>query len=398
MYGIHEKSASFYDFGVCLGCMQVFSRFPYSLVLFLVFFGGVALILSLPRESVNEQNQQESEVTHTPGLSPDASLEGEGVLDDEGSLYPGYYTLFSLNVHDWSRPNESIATIARLLDVHETYGVPVDIYFTDPVFRNTLTQSPELIDRLRNSSVATVAYHIRPPVPYYPGFDWYGLEALSREELYDVLSAYETHALDLETGGYTDDPGGYAYVAEVMGYAPPSVGVLPGGKVGSVLAQVYADLGNTFAVVHGKRSLFGDRFSSSPLYIRPEDVDVKIYEEVDRTQDGGAVLEAYMQEAQLERPYFLGIKYHEDNFYSVNGTSWWEVYFSSREGLRREGIETPRTPPFPLEHVNAQGRLQTEEERARDWALYESAVQYVAEHPEKVTPLNLFILRDLLQK
>jgi len=375
--------------------MGLSSRSTTIIVLFLVFFGGIVFILSLPRTGEGPKNTSESGVTHTQISSEEGEEEAFGV--EEGGLDPGYYTLFSLNVHDWTHPDESVATVGHVLDIHEEYGVPVDIYFTDPLFRITLEKDPELIERLKNSSVATVAYHIRPPAPYYPGFDWFGLSALSDDELYSTLYAYETHALDLETGTYSEEPGGYAYVGEIMGYAPVGVGILPGGRVGEALGQVYADLGNTFVATHGKHSALGDRYGSGSLYIRPEDEDVKIYEEARRTQDGGAVFEAYFVNEFPEKPIFLGVKYHDNNFFAIGGTPWWSVYFSSSESEKQEEVPMFRTPPFSLDQAVFVGRIETDVEQVQDWELYESAVKYVAEHPEKVTPMNLLMLRDLVR-
>ncbi len=377
--------------------MGLSSRSTAIIVLFLVFFGGIALILSLPRTGEEPENALENGVTHTQILPEESGEEAPGV---EGEVInPGYYTLFSLNVHDWTHPDESVATVEHVLDIHEEYGVPVDIYFTDPLFRMTVEKDPELIERLKNSSVATVAYHIRPPVPYYPDFDWFGLSTLSDDDLYSTLYAYETHALDLETGMYTEAPGGYAYVKDVIGYAPLSVGILPGGRIGDVLGHVYADLGGTFVVTHRQeRVALGEEVGSTGLYYRPEDEDVKIYEEARRTQDGGAVLEAYFTNDAPQEAIFLGVKYHDDNFFTIGGTPWWPVYFSSDEKEKQETDPLVRTPPFPLGEAGSAGRLETDVEQAQDWELYESAVKYVAEHPEKVTPLNLILLKNLFQE
>jgi hypothetical protein len=365
--------------------MRSFSRFSPFLLFFLVFFGGVFLIISLPRETDTMQGMVENTVIHMPE---------EQV---EELLSPGYYALFSLNAHDWAHSEESIVVIERVLDLHETYGVPVDIYFTDPLFRYAVEFSPELIDRLKGSQVATVAYHIRPPVPYYPGFDWFSLSSFSEEELYRVLWEYESRALDLESGSSTQELGGYAYVKEVMGYAPPGVGILPGGKVGSVLGDVYADMGATFMTTHERSTTLGEAYGSTGLFYRPEDVDIKIYEYARQTQQGGGILEQYMGQEELISPYFLGIHYHDDNFYWTGGTPWWPVFFTSSESDKDDEVLTRRDPPFDPDAAGTVGRFQTEEENGQDWALYESTVRYVAEHPEQVMPMNLFMLREFVQ-
>jgi hypothetical protein len=373
--------------------MNHYSRFSTIAVLVLVFVGGIALILALPRESDQlmtgmPESEGSSQVIPVVSSDPDES-------QAQKTLEPGYYTLFSLNVHDWTYSDESIDAIRRVLALHEKYAVPVDIYFTDPTFRITLEKAPDLVDDLKNSALATVAYHIRPPVPYYGDFDWLGLSSLSDTELHDLLYAYETHALDLSTGTSTEEPGGYAYVKEVMGYAPISVGTVPGGRVGNALAKIYADMGATFLVAHEKDTVFGDAYGSTGLFYRPEDEDIKIYESARKTQDGGAIIAAYLSQESPLVPVFLGVKYHEDNFYTTGGTPWWPAFFSSPENDKDAGIDL-REPPFPLGDAQSVGRLETEVEQIQDWELYESAVKYVSQHPERITPMNLKMIQAYL--
>jgi len=327
--------------------------------------------------------------------SPQPSTADDEPSAEIGESYPnaGFFPIFSLNVHDWGNIEESIAAVERVLDIHEKNNVPLDIYFTDPLFRLFVERDPELIERLRDSTVATVAYHIRPPVPYYPGFDWLGLEALEKKELYDLVMEYETHALDLSTAMSTGDPGGYAYVAKMMGYAPIGVGIVAGGRVGETVAQVYKDLGATFMVAHGDTFALGQTALGGLLY-RPEDIDLKIYEQARRTQDGGEVIEKILDgvDASSSR-VFLGIKYHEVNYYYFDGTPWWPVYFN---GIQKDN--GPRLdPPYDTSKGTSGGRMQTSEEIEQDWTLYESAVQYVAEHPDAFHPVNLRDLANMVE-
>jgi hypothetical protein len=302
--------------------------------------------------------------------------------------YPdvGYFPIFSLNIHDWGDIGESVAAVTRVLDIHEKYGVPVDLYFTDPLFRLYVKQAPELIDRLKTSTVATVAYHIRPPVPYYPGFDWLKLSGYSDKDMYNLVMDYETHALDLSTGRPTDEPGGYKYVADVIGYAPIGVGSVGMGRVGDVVGSVYHDLGAEFMVEHGKTYALGQEAKGGLLY-RPEDVALKLYESAPRTQDGGAVIEDAVDGTNPSASrIFVGIKYHEDNFYYTAGTPWLPVYYAGKD--RDETLD----PPYNLSLGTTGGRMQTALEDKQDWDLYESAVKFVSEHSDEYHAVNL---RDL---
>ncbi len=92
--------------------------------------------------------------------------------------------IFSINVQDFSYPDKSIATVYRILDLHERYGVPVDVYLTTTMTDLFEHQAPDLLQRLRASSRAAVSYHVRPPKPYYTGFDWAGLGAQNAQEQY----------------------------------------------------------------------------------------------------------------------------------------------------------------------------------------------------------------------
>lgn len=370
--------------------------FPRHLLIFSLFFSCfLATSLFLFSSPLQEASFEEGSSEGTRDSLSSADSYNEIPLSEQESfspsLDPGYYTLFSLNVNDWAHPAESIATVTRVLDIHEQYGVPVDIYVTDPIFRMFVEEQPDLVERLRVSPVATVAYHIRPPTPYYDDFDWYGLSLLSSSEMYDLAYEYETHALQLDTGLPSSAPGGYAYVAQMMGYAPYSVGTTGPGEIGRTVARVYKDLGATFMASHAKKPLTFGRLAEGGLYVRPETQEVKLYEYAKRTQDGAEVLSPFLSEDDsMEESIFLGIKYHEDNFYVFGATPWWKVFWTSQS---KEDI---LSPPYDLSKGDEGGRLQTEEESAQDWDLYVSTVRYVAEHPDLLTPMNLRMLSSHL--
>ncbi len=315
----------------------------------------------------------------------------------EESLSFGNYAIFSLNIHDWTHPEESLATVARAVALHEEYEVPLALYMTDPMFRLLEVERPDLLEDIKKSAFVTVAYHLRPPSPYYLDFDWYGLDDLSDKDLYDLIMAYETHALDLETGEYLPNtPGGYAHMKDVLGYAPLSVGTLASGRVGEMAAKVYRDLGAIFAVRHGGVSSLGDKDRSGFLWYRPEDVDVKIYESA-RTSSAEAVLEGALAK-DPKKAYVLGIKYHENDFYLRGTTPWYEVYYEGTEKERRAGEEVVlRTPPFAMDQQHVTSILQSTQEQEKDWKIYEDALRYVGKG-DRITPLGLDDLPEYLSR
>jgi hypothetical protein len=82
------------------------------------------------------------------------------------------YTMFSLNVHDWVFPEDSIETVHRVIDIHEKYQIPIDIYLTGPTLHNYEDLDPTLVERLQTSEVVFISSHFRPPYPVYDGFDY----------------------------------------------------------------------------------------------------------------------------------------------------------------------------------------------------------------------------------
>lgn len=313
----------------------------------------------------------------------------ETITDSKNQALPtaGIYTLFTINTHDFVFPEKSIETINHIIDIHEEYDVPVDIYLDDQVFQVYLEQAPELIERLKTSPVVTVGYHIRPPYPYYIDFDFAGLADLSKEELYETIMDYETHSIDIETGLPTDEPGGYAYLSEVMGYPIPVAAVSnTAGFAREVHAQVLKDLGATYTVMHGRDIKLGD--SVGELLIRPEDVDYKLYEKTREFNTGEEVFADAILQIPTEGLRFIGMKFHEDNFY-CNGTPYWPIFQEGSE--KGPDLE----PPFNLDAAYDIVKLRTEEQAKLRWDLYESTVKYASEHPDEVHPIGITDLEKL---
>lgn len=313
----------------------------------------------------------------------DGDAEPDGEEDDDRMQ-----VMFTINTHDWVFIEDSVATLNRVIDIHERYDVPVDIYLTDPMVQAYQSDYPELMARMRDSDLVAVSYHVRPPSPYYPNFDHAGLGDMSSDELYETVMDYETHALDLEWGAPSDSPGGYAYLAGLMGYDPPAVGTNSGGPMTSTIFEVFRDLGATFQVAHGRDIDLGDRSHRSLL--RPEQVEIKLYE-YRRGEAAEDVLEDRIAE-ECDAPtacsdaIYVNIKFHENNFYTQN-TSWWPVFFEDSSKSSR------LDPPFDLDASDGVIRYKPEQQINNLWEIYEGAVVYVVDNPERFRPINVFTIQ-----
>jgi hypothetical protein len=300
------------------------------------------------------------------------------------------YTIFSMNTHDWVFGEKSIETLNRVIDIHEQYSVPLNIHLTDPMVHLYVEEAPDLIQRLKTSEVVAIAEHLRPPSPLYTGFDHSNIIDLEEEALYNAILNYEEQRLDLTTGETLDEPGGFEYMTEVFGYPPLIVGHTTNQSYGETLSQIYEEKGALFAVTHGKESNLGDM--THGLYTRPEHAEIKVYEHARETQSGEDIFDMAFETLdtlKIDGPQFIGLKYHENNFYTT-GTPWWPVYWED------EDKKVPLEPPYDLnayEGIVTFKKMSLQEDH---WELYESTVAYAAEHRNEVNPVNAYGLKEIL--
>ncbi len=298
------------------------------------------------------------------------------------------YAMFSLNVHDWVFPEQSIETINRVIDIHEKYNVPIDIYLTDPTLHNYVDMAPDVVERLKTSSVVSISYHFRPPYPAYSHFDTIGLEDMDEEEAYETLLAYEEHKLNLETGGYYEnETGGYQFVKDTIGYAPLAVGFSAfstrNANIANALARIYAEKGAFFYVEHRKDSELLDM--NYGFYLRPEHVEIKWYEKVHIYINDNLTAEDIIADMsgtyEGRKGIFINIKMHENNFYTT-ATPFWPIYWVDADKT------IPQHPPYNTNAAAEVVQMKSQETQDAMWKWYESAVAYVAEHPELFIPIN----------
>ena len=293
------------------------------------------------------------------------------------------YAIFSINVQDFSYPEQSAAVLDRIITLHETYNVPVDIYLTDVMAQIYAEQFPQLLERLKTSPVVAISYHYRAPRPYANNYDWLGLRTMSADELYQTVLRYETHAVDLVTGQTTDATGGYQYVASLIGYPPYAASSLSSeAEVDTVLMRVFKELGAQMTVVHGRALNLGD--TKKGLYIRPEHYDYMLFQNVGA--DPAASFENALNEAHNSQgiaPYFVGVKMHDNDFFSTQ-SAWLTVYV--------DGGKRPNWNP------NFKSPLLSQAEQDAMWAMYEQTVIYVASQNNRIGIVNLPMVLDMINK
>ncbi len=292
------------------------------------------------------------------------------------------YVLFSINVQDFSYPEQSAAILDRIITLHETYNVPVDIYLTDIMAQIYAEQFPQLLERLKTSPVVAISYHYRPPRPYAIRYDWLGLRNMSTDEMYQTVLRYETHAVDSVTGQTTDAPGGYQYVASLIGYPPyAATSTSNDAEIESVVIRVFQELGAQMLVARADALNLGD--TKQGLYVRPEHYDYKLFEQTGA--DPAASFEQALAEARQSRgakpPYFIGVKMHDNDFFAKQ-SAWVTVYV---DGGKRPDWDPTRKSP-----------LLSQAEQDAVWAQYEQTVAYVASQRGRIGAVNLPMVLEMI--
>lgn len=301
----------------------------------------------------------------------------ESIAVPDANIEKNTYISFSLNMQDFAYPDESVVVLRRALDLHEKYTIPVDVFLTGTIAKYYAEHAPDVIERLKSSPVVAVSYHTRPPAPYTNDFDWYGLGTMSAAEQYSAIMNYETHDIDLSTGEVTDAVGGYQFVKDLIGYAPYAAGIPSSAGFTTAVDKVMVALGAKMDVVHGDSALnLGEK--KNGLFIRPETVDLKLFEQ--SGENGADILSAALAQAPMasgaEAPYFVNVKMHDNDFFA-SASAWTTVYLA--RGARRR-------PPFDL---SLKASLLSNEEREEIWQRYASTLQAASEQRSSFGLVNI---------
>jgi len=289
---------------------------------------------------------------------------------------PQVYTFFALNTQDFAYPQQSADLVWRVIDLHESLDVPIDVSLTTTMVDLYESQYTDLMRRLSTSRVVCLGYHGRPPLPYHSDPDWLGMSRMSSDQQRSTIYNYETHGLDLTTGQPTLAAGGYAKLVSLAGYAPPSVGILVEGATLQASADaVLAQLGAQFGVVHGRAANLGDK--RNQLYVRPEHYDLKLFQQTGRSAT--TVLDEAIAAAPAtdggRAPFVVGVKMHDNDFFAED-SAWTTVYLA--RGARQG-------PPW---NTALKSALLSTAAQQQMWDLYESTVRYAASIRSRVPIAN----------
>lgn len=300
---------------------------------------------------------------------------GEGVVfcaGGESINYTDYFT-FSLNTQDYAYPDLSIAMLRKVVDAHERYQIPVDVYLTTTMIDLYEQMAPDLLVRLATSPWVALTYHTRPPKPYHYGYDWLGIGPMSYAEQYSTIMNYETHGLDLVTGQATAAAGGFGKLKAILGSAPVLTAFLADAPLEPAVSEVFRDLGAKMRIVHGRIINLGDM--QRDLYIRPEHVDMILLEHT--SENVNSALDAAVQQAHAAigaiAPYFVGVKMHDNDFFADH-SAWTETY-----------LHHGRRPPWDLSFKSPLLDVTTQVAR---WSMYEGAVAYASANRTRIGALN----------
>jgi len=373
-----------------------------TLLLVLLTFAALACNLTAPLPTPPTP----APVTQASSTPTSASAEETAVPPTPFTVTspPSAYISFIVNVHDWTHPAESADILLQLVDLFERYGVRGDFYFTAEITRELVENRPDVIERLKNSSM-TISYHVRPPHPLYAGFDS-RLKGLDDAALYQTILDYETYTLNLETGELDRSrPGGYTYVAYVFG-RNPVVASVPSDdrRIKDAAQRVYASLGAQMTLLyHEEGTKLEQPFEYvNGLLVRPSDFSVTRVTSIDGSDnfwwnfmsrpDAAAYNPTKMLQnllADWERqtgssPYsrapFITALIHENDFYRSGAVGWTSIYFAMN-GAKKGN---PLPPPWNLNAPDP-SKPRSEADKAAIFAAYEEMVAYAAQHLRVVT-------------
>ena len=285
---------------------------------------------------------------------------------------------FSLNVQDFSYPDRSADVIDRAITLHESVGVPVDVFLTTTMVDLYQSNYPALLNRLITSPIVALNYHTRPPLPYRTGYDWLGLTNMTSNAVFSVVTDYETHGLDLVTGTSTTNSGGYAKLKSLAGYAPFMVGIASDTQINGPVQTAFNRLGARINVVHGSAKNLTNR-TVRGMYEKPEHVDLRLFE----TNYDGVAPSVILSNAftwarasnGVSPPYFAGVKMHDNDFFAQD-SAWVTIY---EHKINQRPWTNAWTTKSPLISTNEMTNL---------WDRYEQLVRYAGSNQLRYTTLN----------
>lgn len=295
-----------------------------------------------------------------------------------GPAKAGDWLTFSLNVQDFAYPDRSADTVDRIITLHERYKVPVDIYLTDYSLSTFESSYPALVTRLLSSPYVALNYHLRPPKPYYTGYDWAGLSAMSAADQLTQIRNYESHVTDLTTGQPGSADGGFARLKQLTGANPVIAAFQADAALYASVSQVFRELGASMTISH-TAPYINLGTTALGLAVRPEHYDLKLFQSPG--QNAGSLIEAGFTAAHgtagAASPYVVGVKMHDNDFFAL-ASAWTTTY-----------INASRRPPW---NPATLAGLKTDTDIQAQWTLYEGAVAWADSNRARVAAANALAL------
>lgn len=286
----------------------------------------------------------------------------------------GDWLVFTLNVQDFAYPERSAATVDRVITLHESYQVPVDIYLTDTMLAHFESNYPALMTRLLASPYVALNYHIRPPKPYYVGYDWSGLTTLASSDQLSQIRNYESHVTDLATGLPGSSTGGFLRLKQLTGSNPVIAAFQTDAALYSPVSQVFRELGASMTISHSAPYInLGT--TAMGLYVRPEHFDLLLFQSPG--QSASSLVETAFSTAHstsgAASPYVVGVKMHDNDFFAL-ASAWTTTY-----------VNAPRRPPW---NTTTLAGLKSEADMQAQWTLYEGALAWAKSNRSRVASAN----------
>lgn len=323
--------------------------------------------------AINYNNQAQANLAYSS--DPANTVSAVVAIVSSPAASAGDWLVFTLNVQDFAYPERSAETVERVITLHESYQVPVDIYLTDTMLSRFESSYPALMTRLLASPYVALNYHIRPPKPYYVGYsDWSGLTNLAASEQLSQIRSYESHVTDLTTGLPGTSTGGFLRLKQLTGNNPVIAAFQTDAALYSPVSQVFRELGASMTISHAAPYInLGT--TAMGLYVRPEHFDLLLFQSP--AQSASSLIEAAFATAHstsgAASPYVVGVKMHDNDFFAL-ASAWTTTY-----------INAPRRPPW---NTTTLAGLKSEADMQAQWTLYEGALAWAKNNRSRVASAN----------
>lgn len=291
---------------------------------------------------------------------------------------PRVYAYFVLNVNDYKN-SDGAQYVSKIIDLFNKYSIGLDLYFTEPVLKYYEKSHPQVIEKIKNSSLVTVNYHVRDPHPlgehmvrladkngicrnlnYFKNIDFkYFKEELKKFESYELVT--DNYDFKFKSRKYCPhynmkERGGYEYVKSLFGRPPLFLGFSAEGFIKKTYLDVLKKKGLRGYVVHrsGKNNFEDNPFSQRyGLLERPADfgirlqdmfkVDVKSFDfesknRIIKIKDPyNKIISETQKISNHSRPLFVSIVVHDYDFYRY--AVWYNNKVMLPNGILSDKVE-----------------------------------------------------------